>query len=376
MKFQRIQRVVDFQSNGRVVIIYGPRRVGKTTLVKKYLEENSHLKTIYELGDDLVLQEKFKRQSRAELLDYARSYDIIVIDEAQNIKNIGIVAKIIIDEFPEKKIVLTGSSSFELSQSVGEPLVGRQFFMNMLPVAWSEFGASNFEKQKQIHNLLIYGSYPEILLEENDLVKEQKLRELISSYLFKDILALDKIKYPSLLLKVVQALAYQVGSEVSVHKLAKDVDEKDSKIIKRYLDILEKTFVIKKVGRISNNLRNQIKKPHKYYFYDLGVRNAVINRFQTLDFREGKEIGALWENFVFMELNKKSNLDKKDYEGFFFWQNKNKLELDIVKKSANDQVFAYECKWKDEGVVFTKFLEEFPTAKCAVINKENIADFL
>lgn len=377
MLFKRIQTIESYQENGRVVMIYGPRRVGKTTLVKNYLNNLSkEVRVVYETGDDLTMKTFFEKQDRKSILDYAKQYEVIAIDEAQLINNIGVVAKIIIDEFPEKKIILTGSSSFELSQQTGEPLVGRQYTMNLLPISVKEFGLGKFELNRNLESFLIYGFYPEILIQTDNQLREEKLKELISSYLFKDILALDKIKYPELLLKIVTALAYQIGSEVSTTKLAKDVGESDHKIIGRYLDILQKTFVIKKVGAYSNNLRNEIRKNNKYYFYDLGLRNAIINNYKRLEQRDPKDLGALWENFIFMELFKKSNIERKVYDNFYFWRNLGKNEIDIVMSGLNNELKAYECKWGGEVPSFKQFVENYPSSKTFLVNRENYGDIL
>ncbi len=378
MKIQRKQTIEEYQARGRVVMLYGPRRVGKTTLVKNYLANlPKELRCKYDLGDDLELRKLFTRQYRTEILDYAKDYDVIVIDEAQNIPNIDWVAKIIIDEFPDKKIVLTGSSSFELSQQVGEPLVGRQFTMMLLPIAYSEIEGSTYEKKQHLEKFLIYGFYPEIFLEENNLFKKSKLTELISTYLFKDILALDKIKSPELLLDIVKALAYQIGQEVTINKLSKDTGANDPKKVGRYLDILQKTFVIKKINTFSTNPRNEINKPRKYYFYDLGIRNAVVGNFSDLSSRNPVEIGGLWENYIFMELYKKSNLNQYSFEEFMFWRNKkNNKEIDIIKTNSQTEIFAYECKWGKENPVFTDFLKDYPKANCAVVNPENFQNYL
>jgi predicted AAA+ superfamily ATPase len=376
MEFQRKQSIEKELYPKRVLIVYGPRRVGKTTLVKQYLEKASLGKIVkYDIGEDLNVQEILGSQKRVDILNYARPYDIIVIDEAQQIAKIGIAAKMMIDEFPEKIIILTGSSSFELSQQVGEPLTGRHFRLILLPISQSEIYKNAFEKKQNLESSLIYGSYPEVLLTDDFLEKETLLRELVGSYLFKDILALDKIKSPDLLLKITKALAFQVGNEVSLTKLAKDVGENDSKKIGRYLDLLEKSFIIKKVSAYSNNPRNEISKTVKYYFYDLGIRNAVIGQFNRLNSRN--DIGALWENFVFMEIYKKYlSLDNYFYT-VYFWRNrkdKRGKEIDIVIEKNGD-IFAYECKWSPTEVKFTEFQESYPKSQTAVISKENFTDF-
>lgn len=378
MQFTRKLKIEDYQERGRVVMLYGPRRVGKTTMVKKYIEEaqKKGLKTKYEIGDDLELQTFFAKQSRVKLLEYIKPFDVLVIDEAQLIKNIGIVAKIMIDEFPEKKIILTGSSSFELSQQTGEPLVGRQFTMLLLPVALAEMNLNNYEKNQNLENFLIYGAYPEIISLDDNFKKETRLKELVASYLFKDILALDKIKSPALLLNLLKALAYQIGREVSLSKLATDLGESDHKKIGRYIDLLQKTFIIKKVTAYSGNLRSEIKRNSKYYFYDLGILNALVLDFKSLETRSRYNIGYLWENFIFMEMYKNSNNQRKVYDNFFFWRGPKDLEVDIVIEGLNGKLEASECKYGEEIPSFRLFLEEYPNAKIQIVNPENYLELL
>lgn len=377
MNFSRKQGIQTYQESGRVVMLYGPRRIGKTTLLKKYLESlPANISKKYDTGDDIELQGLFNDQIRTKILDYAKPYDVIAIDEAQNIKHIGIGVKMIIDEFPDKKVILTGSSSFELAQQTGEPLVGRQYVAMLLPIAWSEFEGSSYEKKQKLEQLLTYGSYPEILAASDVLQKQYKLQELVSSYLLKDILVLDKIKSPQLLLNILKALAHQIGNEVSLTNLAKDVGESDHKKIARYIDVLEKTFVIKKIKAFSNNPRNEIAKKSKYYFYDLGVRNALIGSFQEFSKKSGMEIGMLFENFIMMELYKKSNLERKVFDEFFFWRNKQNKEVDIIKKTINERLYAYECKWGEQKVNFSIFKESYPEAVTTLIHRDNFDDFL
>jgi uncharacterized protein len=365
------------QERGRVLMVYGPRRVGKTTLLKRYLERMPmDTKKKYDVGDDLALRQLFGSEMRKDILDYAAPFDVIAIDEAQRIPSIGLAAKMLIDEFPDKKIILTGSSSFNLAQSVGEPLVGRHYMLPLFPIAWQELEGSNFEKKRNIADLLVYGAYPEILLAETVDAKKLKLDELISSYLFKDILAFERLKSPELLLAILRALAWQIGSEVSLNELARAVGERDHKKIGRYLEILEKAFVVKKVSAYSSNQRKEIRKPVKYYFYDLGIRNAIIGQFEGIAVRSAKEIGMLWENFVFMEMIKKSVLEGRHFDTFFFWRNKAGREVDIVRKTGDGELFGYECKWSPTEVVFSDFLELYPKAKTGVVSRENIDDVL
>jgi len=372
MNFNRINTIEGNLAPKRVLVIYGPRRIGKTTMLKKYLESQKGRRIFSSVGDDIKMRELFNSEDRSKLLDFANPYDLISIDEAQNIPKIGIGIKMIIDAFPEKKIILTGSSSFNLSQEIGEPLTGRHFTMTLFPISQNEFKQSNFELENQLENFLIYGAYPEILTAEDSEQKVRILNELISSYLFKDILILDKIKSPDLLLDITRCLAFQIGNEVSCNEIAKTV-KTDVKTVQRYIDVLEKMFVIKKVRGFSRNLRNEISKKAKYYFLDNGVRNAVIGQFNPLNQRQ--DIGALWENFIFMELYKKSDLGRK-FDQFYFWRTHTGEEIDIVIESMGG-MFPYECKWNKDVTKTPKlWTMNYKAEKIKVINKDNYLKIL
>ena len=373
MEFKRIQTIEENLSPKRVLMVYGPRRIGKTTLVRQYLEKNSSGKKIkYDVGDDIRLRQLFNSEQRKEILEYAEPYDIIVIDEAQQIEKIGIAAKIIIDAFPEKIFILTGSSSFDLSQQVGEPLTGRHFVLTLLPIAQIECVGSVFEKKTQLEDFLLFGGYPEVLFADS---REQKIRilnELVSSYLFKDVLALDRLRSPELLLDIVRCLAFQIGNEVSFNEISRTVGA-DVKKVQRYIDVLEKAFVIKKVKAYSSNKRNEVAKRSKFYFYDTGVRNAVIGQFNHLEDRN--DIGGLWENFIFMELYKKIIIHRENAV-LYFWRTSIGAEVDIVKELGG-YITAFECKWsKDISKNLSKFKELYSKAETQVVNRENYLDLL
>ena len=309
MKFIRKQDIESSIEPRRVLVVYGPRRVGKTTILEAYLKKQSGKNVFYATGDDARLRAIFKPEYRKEILDFANPHDIIAIDEAQYVPNIGIGAKMMIDAFPEKNIILTGSSFLDLSNKMGEPLTGRHFTLALSPLSQGEIIASRFELTTSLEDFLLYGSYPEVLNEPDLQRKIKILNELVSSYLFKDVLMLEAIKYPDLLNEILKCVAFQVGNEVSMNEIAVIV-KTDIKTVGRYLDLLEKMFIIKKVRGFSRNLRNEISKKAKYYFLDNGVRNAVISQFNPLSLRN--DIGALWENFIFMELTKKSNIEERD----------------------------------------------------------------
>lgn len=366
MRFTRIQKIETALAPKRALVIYGPRRVGKTTILKGYLSTQKDKPVMYVVGDDFRIRELFEKELRDELLDFARPYDIIAIDEAQQVPSIGLGAKMIIDAFPEKQLILTGSSSFDLSSKIGEPLTGRHFTMTMLPLAQSEMSGSRFELKSALDSFLIYGSYPEVLSAETKAEKERILNELVSSYLYKDILALDKIKSPDLLRDITRVIAFQIGREVSLNEIATMV-KADVKTVGRYLDVLEKMFVIKKVRGFSRNLRNEISKKVKYYFLDNGVRNAVIGQFGELASRN--DIGGLWENFVFMELYKKSTI-QGDSGQYYFWRTHTGKEVDIVREIGGT-LTAIECKWSAEASVPALWHETYPNSTFMTINKEN-----
>ncbi len=371
MDFQRKQKIEEAITPKRVLLIYGPRRVGKTTLLKKYIKVAKG-SVLYTTGDDIDIRRIYESEQRTKILSFVESYDVIGIDEAQEIPKVGLGTKMIIDEYPEKNIILTGSSSFGLSQEVGAPLTGRHFEMLILPLSQSEISMGSFELNNNLDNFLIYGAYPEVLLENDPKKKELILRELISSYLFKDVMVLDKIKSSELLFSITKCLAFQVGNEVSYNEIAKTVGTNVKTVI-RYIDLLEKIFVIKRIRGFSKNLRNEISKKAKYYFLDNGVRNASISNFNALENRD--DIGALWENFIFMELYKKSNLERK-FDNFYFWRTHTGEEIDIVIES-DGKLIPFECKWNKDVVKTPKsWLANYKSEALQVVNKDNYLEFL
>lgn len=371
MKFNRKQTIEATLMPQRVLVIYGPRRVGKTTLLQSYLATQSNRRILSVVGDDLRLRELFATESRTALLDFASSYDIIAIDEAQQIPSIGLGIKMIIDANPEKIIILTGSSSFDLSSQLGEPLTGRHFTLTLLPLAQAEMQATNFELTGALEQFLIYGSYPEVLTAPDNASRERILNELVSSYLYKDVLALDKIKSPDLLRDIARMIAFQVGKEVSLGEIARSL-KADIKTVGRYLDLLEKMFVIRRVRGFSRNLRNEITKKAKYYFLDNGVRNAVVGRFAPLVARD--DAGALWENFVFMELVKQTALaDRSD--NYYFWRTHTGVEIDIIRESGAT-LTAIECKWNKSGKAPALWRKTYPESIFTIINRDNYLNTL
>jgi predicted AAA+ superfamily ATPase len=277
-----------------------------------------------------------------------------------------------IDAFPEKNIILTGSSSLDLSNKVGEPLTGRHFTLTLLPLSQGEMEGSRFELESGLENFLIYGSYPEVLNEPDMDRKRKILSELVSSYLFKDALALEAVRSPDTLLDITKCLAFQVGNEVSINEVARTA-RTDAKTAAKYVDLLEKMFIIRRIRGFSRNLRNEISKKSKYYFLDNGVRNAVIAQFNPLALRN--DVGALWENFVFMELMKKSGIEEA-FDSYYFWRTHAGQEVDVIKES-NGALTAIECKWSaDRSSPPSSWHESYPDASFRVINRKNYLDEL
>jgi len=371
MNFKRKQTIEEHLYPGRVLVIYGPRRVGKTTLLKEYLATQQDKRVLLVTGDDILVREVFATQSLVKLRSFASSYDIVAIDEAQQVPGIGSGAKMLIDTYPEKQFILTGSSSFDLSSQIGEPLTGRHFTLTLFPVAQSELAIGTFEISSAVEEFLVYGSYPEVLLATDKAIKEKILRELVSSYLYKDVLALEKIKSPGLLRDIARMIAFQIGGEVSLNEIAVALHT-NVHTVARYLDLLEKMFVIQKVRGFSRNLRNEITKKAKYYFLDNGVRNAVIEQFSPLSLRN--DIGALWENFIAMELMKQSNLNER-FDHYYFWRTHTGAEVDIVRESGNI-LSAIECKWSKKVKVPPLWKRSYPESDFIVINRENYLEQL
>ncbi len=358
----------------RVLVIYGPRRVGKTTLLGSFLKQTS-LKYRLESGDNIRVQQTLGSQRFEDILEFAQGYDLIAIDEAQQIPNIGMGLKIIVDQIPGIRVIATGSSSFDLSHQVGEPLTGRKQTLELYPIAQMELAKTHNpnELKERLETYLVYGSYPEVVTASSQKQRRTYLREIADSYLMKDILALENIRNPRSLLDLLKLLAFQVGQEVSVHELGTQVGFND-RTVKRYLDLLEKTFVIVRSGGFSRNLRKEVTSKCKYYFVDNGIRNAVISQFNSLDSRN--DIGALWENFIFIE-----RIKKRAYSDIFgdayFWRTYDQKEIDIIEE-RDGKLFGYECKWSEQKKPAPpkEWTDAYPNATYDVITPKNYLSFV
>ena len=363
-----------FLKPNKVLMIYGPRQVGKTTLIKEYLKRTT-LKYKFDSGDNLRIQELLSSLDFQKILSYAEGYELLVIDEAQNIPNIGKALKILVDETKGIKIIITGSSSFNLSQNTGEPLTGRKKTLTLYPISQFELRKKHnkYDLQEKLEEFLIYGSYPEVVTAKNIKTKIEILNELADSYLLKDILSFFSLKKPHVILNLLKLLAFQIGSQVSLNELALNL-KVDIKTVINYLDILEKAFVIKKITAFSRNLRNEITKSCKYYFLDIGIRNAVINQFNKIDLRN--DIGQLWENFLFIERTKKLSY-KGLHTDICFWRTYAGNEIDFVEEK-DGKINAFEAKWriKTSANAPKEWRVNYKSAVFKVIHKENYLDFV
>ena len=358
---------------GKVLVIFGPRQVGKTTLVQDFLNETL-LKFKLETGDNIKIQTLFASQDLEKILAYARPYELIVIDEAQKIPNVGVALKMIVDHRPYIQVIVTGSSSFDLAGQIGEPLTGRKKTLTLFPLSQLELKEKYgvYELEQQLESYLIYGSYPEIITATTEDEKRIKIEEIAHSYLLKDILVLERVKSSKILLDLLRLIAFQIGKEVSLSELGTQLGI-DRKTVARYLDIFEKSFILFSVRGFSRNLRKEVSKSSRYYFYDLGVRNALIANFNAINLRN--DIGELWENFVFMERLKKRSY-KNIFANVYFWRTWDKKEIDIVEEREG-KLFGYECKWSKLKAKAPKdWVESYPEASFEVISKENYFDLL
>ncbi len=357
----------------KVLIIYGSRRVGKTTLLKALLE-SSGLKYKIDSGDNIRISEILSSRDFDLLTEYASGFDLIAIDEAQQIKDVGMGLKILIDNIPDLKLIATGSSSFYLSQKIGEPLTGRKRIVNLFPFAQGElfFSFSTFEIKEKRNDFLIFGAYPEVITANTKKEKIIIIDELVSSYLLKDILALENIRNSKVLLNLLKLLSFQVGHLVSINELAKQL-RADGKTINRYLDLLEKSFIIFKISAYSSNLRKEISKKSKYYFFDNGIRNGIIMQFGPLDLRN--DIGQLWENFMVSEFYKRNSYLQL-FQQFYFWRNYNGQEIDLIIEK-DGKLEALEFKWKKEiGKLPVDFRKKYGDIEYQIINQKNYLGYL
>jgi predicted AAA+ superfamily ATPase len=356
---------------GKIIILYGARQVGKTTLAKKLLKEYGSASDYFNC-EIVSVRQAIEKEDPVALKKFLGNGSLIILDEAQKVKNIGLILKLLIDTYPEMQIIATGSSSFDLANQVNEPLTGRALEFTLYPFSLSELMSvyKNYEIDGQLENFLIYGLYPEIV--KSSLTNARQLLDNLSNkYLYQDILIFDRVKKSGLIVKLLQLLALQIGNEVSINELAVNLQcSRDT--VNNYLDILEKAFIIFRLRTYSRNQRTEITKKQKIYFIDLGIRNSLISRYNELPVRD--DVGALWENFCIIERLKKiqtNNLSCQKY----FWRTINQKEVDYVEE-YNDRLDGYEFKWKNDKMSQPKDFLLYRNSSIKLINRYNYQDFL
>lgn len=371
LRYIQKQCLDHLSTSKKIMLIYGPRQAGKTTLVKQ-LGINSGLKTLY-LSADLSKNERLLMQRDLKVYsDLTEGYKLLIIDEAQRIPEIGLILKIFYDEMPHLKIIATGSSSFDLANKTAEPLTGRKQVFHLLPFALGEIasGMNKYELDQQLEDILIYGLYPEVYTSSKN-QKKEILEDISESYLFKDVLQLTTIKYTAKIRDLLRLLAFQVGQQVSIHELTKKLAI-NRETVERYIDLLEKAFVIFRLPAYSRNLRNEVSKMDKIYFYDTGIRNMLIDNLKPLNLRI--DAGNLWENFIVAERRKQILYQRMNVQSWF-WRTYSGAEIDYIEENENG-LTAYEIKMEKNKARLPKAWKEEYGGDFSLINRSNYLDFI
>ena len=356
----------------KAIIIVGPRQVGKTTLLN-LIAQSSGKKVLFLNCDEPDIREKLDLPTSMQLKAFIGNSELILIDEAQRVRNIGITLKLLIDNFKEKQVIVTGSSALELSNSINESLTGRKFEYKMFPFSFKELVKANglLDENRLLEHRMIYGMYPDVVNNQGN--EREILTNIVSSYLYKDIFEFQDIRKPEIIEKLLQALALQVGSEVSFHELSQLLGI-DTATVQRYIDLLEKSYILFHLRSFSRNIRNELKKSRKIYFYDNGVRNALISNFNSLAIRS--DVGALWENFLISERFKRNSYSL-NYAGFYFWRTTQQQEIDYIEE-RDGKLNCYEFKWNrnKKATLSSTFTTNYPDSLFTLINVDNYIDFI
>jgi uncharacterized protein len=370
-QLSRLERLVQ---PGKVVVVYGPRRVGKTTLLQHYVKKIG-ADVLFVTGEDIVVRDYLESQSISKLRAFVGSKRTLVIDEAQHVNRIGLNLKLLVDHIPGLRVIATGSSSFDLAKHTGEPLTGRKYTLLLLPLAQMELNKveTAHATKAALEIRMLYGSYPEVIFLASNEERELYLGELISSYLFKDILELEDVRHADKLNRLLQLLAFQIGKTVSVSELGTQLGMSKN-TVERYLDLLEKVFVIYARSSFSGNPRKEVSKSRRYYFIDNGIRNALIRNFNPLALRD--DTGALWENYTVSE-RRKANLYLERNAEARFWRTYDGQEIDLVEQYGG-KIAGYEMKWAPSKAPRPPkaWQSAYPDASFAVIHRENYVDFI
>lgn len=367
-----MEKITSWLYQGKIIILYGPRQVGKTTLVKDIIRNQSN--AVYLNCERQPVWELLTSRNVERIRNYIGEASLAVFDEAQKIPDIGDILKLLVDTYPEIQYIATGSSSFDLTNILSEPLTGRNVKFIMYPLSLKEL-SKQFDKPRQdemLHDLLLYGSYPDIV-DRPQAQKEKLLEELASDYLFKDVLRFENMRRPDILVSLLKAIALQVGHEVSLRELS-NLLKVSLETISRYITLLEKSFVLFPLSSYSRNLRNEISKGKKYFFYDLGIRNSLLQNFTPLSGRN--DTGQLWENFCLVERIKLNQaIDRR--VNMYFWRTYQQQEIDLIEEHSG-QLKAFEFKWNPRQIKKppSAFKKAYPDCEFHVINRENYRQFI
>ena len=365
------QIVAELRKKGKAIVITGPRQVGKTTLLKSLFGSTKNV--LWLDGDDATIRERLKNAGTAFLKTLVGDNTIVVIDEAQRIHEVGQVGKQLVDQMPDVELFITGSSALELSGMTNEPMTGRKWSLQLYPLSFREMVRHQglIDELSHLKQRLIYGYYPEIVVQSGR--EERRLKELSESYLYKDIYAIEKIQKPEKFERLLKLLAFQIGQQVSNHELAINTGL-DVSTVERYVDLLEKAFVVFRVPSFQRNKRNELKKSRKIYFVDNGMRNAIIEQWSSVDMRA--DAGMLWENWVMSERRKLINNEQASVSAYF-WRTTAQQEVDLIEESAAG-LKAFEFKWNEKarGAVSTAFTSAYPEATTNLITPKNFETFL
>lgn len=357
--------------SGKAIILLGARQVGKSTLIHEIFDNRDDV--LWLNGDDSDVQRIFSEMTTDRLRLFIGNKKYLVVDEAQRISNIGLRLKLITDQIKGVQVIATGSSSLQLAAGVGESLTGRKREFKMYPLSFKEMvdNTDALKETRSIPHRMIYGYYPEVVSLPGE--EKEVLRELSSSYLYKDILQLDGIGRPDKLVLLVQALARQIGDQIAYREIGQLIGL-DSKTVEKYIDILEKNFIVFRLGSFSRNLRNELKYSKKIYFYDLGIRNAVINDYREAENRE--DTGALWENFFIVERLKQNNYSRS-FANMWFWRTTQQKEIDLIEEK-DGAITAFEAKWNPakKTSVPPHFARSYPDAAFHIVTPENAIEYL
>jgi predicted AAA+ superfamily ATPase len=377
MKINRalLPQIKDMLIPGKVLVLYGPRQVGKTTLANDLLAAVS-LRSRFINADEIIYREALASQSRQRLGELLGDAELLVIDEAQRVPNIGLNLKILVDSFPQAVILATGSASFELANKISEPLTGRTLTFNMYPISYAEIRQAfgSLEARSQLERWMVWGGYPAVTTLNDPALRERLLGEITGAYLYRDILEMEGIRHADKLISLLRLLAFQIGQEVSLSELATSLGL-GRPTIERYLDLLEKSFVIFRVGGFSRNLRKEVTKNARYYFYDNGIRNSLVQNFNPLHLRQ--DVGQLWENYLMMERRKANQVASRSANAYF-WRTYDQKEIDYIEERGGT-LHGYEFKWGGKPMprkTSGEFLQAYPGSELATIHPDNFEAFV